>query len=208
MSIFNEIKDEQLDILSEVGNIGAGHAASALASLLNRKIDMAVPFVKVLSFEDLMDFFGGADLPVASIFLRMEGDLTGSIFFIMPFEQAEQFVRELVQDPAFDIDAIHEHMLGTSALHELGNILAGSYLSALADLTKLQLHPSVPDVTLDMFGAVISEGLMQFSPLGDQAIVIDTSIFDDQNQQELKGNMFLLPDFESFEKLFKALGNL
>ncbi|AHL71436.1 chemotaxis protein CheC [Bacillus altitudinis MN12] len=208
MSIFNEIKDEQLDILSEVGNIGAGHAASALASLLNRKIDMAVPFVKVLSFEDLMDFFGGADLPVASIFLRMEGDLTGSIFFIMPFEQAEQFVRELVQDPAFDIDTIHEHMLGTSALHELGNILAGSYLSALADLTKLQLHPSVPDVTLDMFGAVISEGLMQFSPLGDQAIVIDTSIFDDQNQQELKGNMFLLPDFESFEKLFKALGNL
>lgn len=80
MSIFNEIKDEQLDILGEVGNIGAGHAASALANLLDRKIDMAVPFVKVLSFEDLMDFFGGADLPVASIFLRMEGDLTGSIF--------------------------------------------------------------------------------------------------------------------------------
>ncbi|AVM23837.1 chemotaxis protein CheC [Bacillus pumilus] len=208
MSIFNEIKDEQLDVLREVGNIGAGHAASALASLLDRKIDMAVPFVKVLSFEDLMDFFGGADLPVASIFLRMEGDLSGSIFFIMPFEQAEQFVRELVQDPAFDIDTIHEHAMGTSALHELGNILAGSYLSALADLTKLQLHPSVPDVTLDMFGAVISEGLMQFSPLGDQAIVIDTSIFDDQNKQELKGNMFLLPDFESFEKLFKALGNL
>ena len=94
----------------------------------------------------------------------------------MPFEQAEQFVRELVQDPAFDIDTIHEHEMGTSALHELGNILAGSYLSALADLTKLQLYPSVPDVTLDMFGAVISEGLMQFSPLGDQAIVIDTSI--------------------------------
>ncbi|BBP89393.1 hypothetical protein BsIDN1_30110 [Bacillus safensis] len=82
MSIFNEIKDEQLDILGEVGNIGAGHAASALANLLDRKKDMAVPFfVKVLSFEDLMDFFGGADLPVASIFLRMEGDLTGSIFF-------------------------------------------------------------------------------------------------------------------------------
>ncbi|CAL8899832.1 chemotaxis protein CheC [Bacillus pumilus] len=208
MSIFNEIKDEQLDVLREVGNIGAGHAASALASLLDRKIDMAVPFVKVLSFEELMDFFGGADLPVASIFLRMEGDLSGSIFFIMPFEQAEQFVRELVRDPAFDIDTIHEHVMGTSALHELGNILAGSYLSALADLTKLQLYPSVPDVTLDMFGAVISEGLMQFSPLGDQAIVIDTSIFDDQNKQELKGNMFLLPDFESFEKLFKALGNL
>lgn len=85
MSIFNGIKEEQMDILREVGNIGAGHSASAMAQLLNRKIDMEVPFAKLLSFDELVDFFGGADVPVASIFLRMEGDLTGSMFFIMPF---------------------------------------------------------------------------------------------------------------------------
>ncbi|MDQ0927531.1 chemotaxis protein CheC [Bacillus atrophaeus] len=206
MSIFNGIKEEQMDILREVGNIGAGHSASAMAQLLNRKIDMEVPFAKLLSFDELADFFGGADMPVASIFLRMEGDLTGSMFFIMPFHQAEQFIRELIGNPEFDIDNLSEDDLSSSALHELGNILAGSYLTALADLTKLELYPSVPEVSLDMFGAVISEGLMEFSQIGEQAIVVDTSIFDQSQQQELKAHMFLLPDYDSFEKLFVSLG--
>ncbi|MCG8395214.1 CheY-P phosphatase CheC [Bacillus atrophaeus] len=206
MSIFNGIKEEQMDILREVGNIGAGHSASAMAQLLNRKIDMEVPFAKLLSFDELADFFGGADMPVASIFLRMEGGLTGSMFFIMPFHQAEQFIRELIGNPEFDIDNLSEDDLSSSALHELGNILAGSYLTALADLTKLELYPSVPEVSLDMFGAVISEGLMEFSQIGEQAIVVDTSIFDQSHQQELKAHMFLLPDYDSFEKLFVSLG--
>ncbi|PNB40274.1 CheY-P-specific phosphatase CheC, partial [Pseudomonas sp. GW456-E7] len=81
-------------------------------------------------------------------------------------------------------------------------ILAGSYLTALADLTKLQLYPSVPEVSLDMFGAVISEGLMELSQVGEHAIVVDTSIFDQSHQQELKAHMIMLPDYDSFEKLF------
>ncbi|MEC1242363.1 chemotaxis protein CheC, partial [Bacillus paralicheniformis] len=90
MSVFNGIREEHLDILREVGNIGAGHSASALALLLNRKIEMEVPFVKLMSFDELVNLFGGADLPVASIFLRMEGDFPGSMFVIMPFSEAEQ----------------------------------------------------------------------------------------------------------------------
>ncbi len=108
----------------------------------------------------------------------MEGDMTGSIFLIMPFHQAEQFIRELIGNPDFDIDQLGEDHLSSSALHEFGNILAGSYLTALADLTKLEIYPSVPEISLDMFGAVISEGLMELSQVGEHAIVVDTSIFD------------------------------
>lgn len=68
MSKFEAIKEEQMDILREVGNIGAGHSASAMAQLLNRKIDMEVPFATLLTFDELADFFGGAETPVASIF--------------------------------------------------------------------------------------------------------------------------------------------
>lgn len=206
MSMFKGIKEEQMDILREVGNIGAGHSASAMAQLLNRKIDMEVPFATLLTFDELADFFGGAETPVASIFLRMEGDMTGSIFLIMPFHQAEQFIRELIGNPDFDIDQLSEDHLSSSALHELGNILAGSYLTALADLTKLEIYPSVPEVSLDMFGAVISEGLMELSQVGEHAIVVDTSIFDQSSRQELKAHMFMLPDYDSFEKLFVSLG--
>lgn len=206
MDIFNGIKEEHLDILREVGNIGAGHSASALAHLLNRKIEMEVPFVKLLSFDELVNFFGGADLPVASIFLRMEGDFPGSMFVIMPFSEAEQLIRELVGDPEFDIDCMTPDDIGASALHELGNIMAGSYLTALADLTNLQMYPSVPELTLDMFGAVISEGLIELSQVGDQVIVIDNSIFDEENNRKVKAHLFLLPDYDSFEKLFHSLG--
>ncbi|WP_163113604.1 CheY-P phosphatase CheC [Bacillus velezensis] len=206
MSKFEAIKEEQMDILREVGNIGAGHSASAMAQLLNRKIDMEVPFATLLTFDELADFFGGAETPVASIFLRMEGDMTGSIFLIMPFHQAEQFIRELIGNPDFDIDQLGEDHLSSSALHELGNILAGSYLTALADLTKLEIYPSVPEISLDMFGAVISEGLMELSQVGEHAIVVDTSIFDQGSRQELKAHMFMLPDYDSFEKLFVSLG--
>lgn len=122
------------------------------------------------------------------------------------FFQAEQFIRELIGNPDFDIEDLGEDHMSSSALHELGNILAGSYLTALADLTKLQLYPSVPEVSLDMFGAVISEGLMELSQVGEHAIVVDTSIFDQSHQQELKAHMFMLPDYDSFEKLFVALG--
>ena len=35
----------QLDALREIGNVGAGNAATALSQILNRKIGMTVPTV-------------------------------------------------------------------------------------------------------------------------------------------------------------------
>lgn len=92
MSIFNGIKEEQMDILREVGNIGAGHSASAMAQLLNRKIDMEVPFAKLLSLMSLL-IFRRRRCPGCQHLLRMEGDLTGSMFFIMPFSGGAVYQR-------------------------------------------------------------------------------------------------------------------
>lgn len=205
MSIFNGIKEEQMDILREVGNISAGHSASAMAQLLNRKIDMEVPFAKLLSFDELVDF-SAAPMSRLPASFKNGRRFNGFNVLYNAFFQAEQFIRELIGNPDFDIEDLGEDHMSSSALHELGNILAGSYLTALADLTKLQLYPSVPEVSLDMFGAVISEGLMELSQVGEHAIVVDTSIFDQSHQQELKAHMFMLPDYDSFEKLFVALG--
>ncbi|MCG6171515.1 chemotaxis protein CheC, partial [Anoxybacillus sp. LAT_11] len=90
---------------------------------------------------------------------------------------------------------------------ELGNILAGSYLSALADFTRLNLHPSVPALAIDMIGAVLSFGLLELSRVGDYAILIDTAIYDERRPDEsINGHFFLLPDPESFSTIFRALG--
>lgn len=210
MTFLKSISDVHLDILKEVGNIGAGHAATALSTLLNKKIDMKVPSVRVVSFDEMMEMAGGAESVVASVFLRIEGDAPGSMFFLLPLQQAEKFISQLIGDQSFSFSKQPVNDLAMSALQELGNILSGSYLSSLSDFTHLSLYPSVPALSIDMAGAVISFGLLELSQVSDYAIVIDTALNEDDAQlpDSVKGHFFLLPDPDSFNIIFKALGVL
>ncbi len=208
MYFLNRIQPYHLDILKEVGNIGAGHAATALSKLLNKTIDMKVPAVRVVSFEEITELVGGSDNIVAAIFLRIEGEAPGNMFFMLPVNEATNLIRYLTGEDQFDLNIPPYSDLGLSALQEVGNILAGSYLSAFSDLTKLNLQPSVPALSVDMAIAILSYGLLELSQVGDYAIVIDTEIIEkvDVNSQQTSGHFFLLPDPDSYEIIFQALG--
>ncbi|KSU62536.1 CheY-P-specific phosphatase CheC [[Bacillus] enclensis] len=196
-----------LDLLKEIGNIGAGHAATALSVLLDKQIDMKVPSVKIVSFDEMMEMAGGADNVVVSIFLRIEGDAPGSMFFILSLDQAEAFIQSMLRDDQFSFEDRNPSELGLSAMQELGNILSGSYLSSLADFTQLNLQPSVPSLTMDMAGAVISFGLIEISQVSDYAIVIDTAIKEvGAGSESVNGHFFLLPDPDSLHVIFQSLG--
>lgn len=197
-----------LDILKEIGNIGAGHAATALSTLLDKKIDMKVPSVQVVTFDEMMDMAGGPDNVVVSVFLRIEGDAPGSMFFLLPLEQASTYIRTMIQDRSFSFSEPPYSELGLSAMQELGNILSGSYLSSLSDFTSLKLLPSVPALSVDMAGAIIGFGLLEISQVSDYAIVIDTALKEEEleKSESVKGHFFLLPDPDSFEIIFQSLG--
>ncbi|MDF2945999.1 MAG: chemotaxis protein CheY [Bacillales bacterium] len=210
MPYFENISHAQMDVLKEIGNIGAGNAATALSKLLNKKIDMKVPDVKIESFNNIMENIGGHERVVASIFLRVEGDAPGSIFFILPLEQAEYYIQTATSDTNFSFSKPPYAELSLSFLQELGNILSGSYLSALADLTNLDLYPSVPALGIDMIGAVLTYGLIEISRESDSAIVIDTVLTDDikNKSDSVRGHFFFLPDPGSSETIFRSLGVL
>ncbi|WP_245375545.1 chemotaxis protein CheC [Paenibacillus eucommiae] len=191
-----------MDVLKEVGNIGAGHAATALSTLLNKPIDMLVPRVRMLPFEEICESVGGAETVVMAIFLRVDGDAPGNLFFILNLESARKMLLHLVGIPELDGEEYTE--MEISALNEIGNILAGSYLSSLADFTHLRMSPTVPSLAIDMAGAILSYGLLQFGHMGDQALLIDTKFLEGEN--EVQGHFFLIPDPESFSKIFIALG--
>lgn len=195
-----------LDILKEIGNIGAAHAATALSSLLNKKIDMHVPKVEMITFHEMMELTGGAETAVVGIYLRIEGDAEGSMFFILPIEQANRIVKGLLDDNSFDFQGNSVSELGLSAMQEIGNILSGSYLSALSDFTGLKIYPTVPGLSIDMFGAIISTGLMEISRVSDEVIVINTSISENGLGNETQARFLLLPDPNSFNSIFEALG--
>lgn len=203
-----KITSFHLDVLKEIGNIGAAHAATALSDLLNTKIDMRVPAVEMVSFEEMMERGGGAEQVVAGTYLQIAGDATGGMFFILPLEQANHFIRRLIHDENFELQQHGNNELGISAMQELGNILSGSYLSALSDFTGLKIYPTPPELSVDMFGAIISFGLIELSQVSDHVIVIDTSIFEEtlEKENEVNGHFFLLPNPESFTAIFKSLG--
>ncbi|CQR47676.1 CheY-P phosphatase CheC [Paraliobacillus sp. PM-2] len=209
MSYIGSLNDYQLDVLKEVGNIGSGNAATSLSTLLNRKVDMKVPAVRVVNFDEMMDLVGGPDMLIVSVFLRIKGEAPGSMFFVLSPDEAESFVKEMTGIETFSITHPPFEEMGLSALQEMGNILAGSYLSALSDFIQISLQPSVPILHIDMAGAILTQGLIELSHESDYAIIIDTFINDkDSNQAPIKGHFFLLPDPKSFRKIFDHLGVL
>jgi chemotaxis protein CheC len=202
VSEFKPFADLQMDVLKEVGNIGAGHAATALSKLLDKPVDMMVPKVKMVPFEEIAESVGGVEQVVIAIFLRIEGETPGNMFFILTQESAKRLLSSIVGIEVESEDSYTEMEL--SALNEIGNILAGSYLSSLADFTNLNMQPTVPSLAIDMAGAILTYGLLQYGQMGDHALLIDTAFLE--GKDEVEGHFFLIPDPESFDKIFSALG--
>lgn len=197
----DSVTAEYYDVLKEIGNIGAGNATTALAQLMQTKVDMSVPQVKLLEFKDLGELMGGEELVMAGIFLGIEGDISGSIMFLLDTAAAKHLVGKLMMGMELPDDGFSEMEL--SALKEVGNIITGAYLNALSMMTNLVILPTVPDLAVDMAGALLSVPAIQFGIQGDKILLIQTQFFD---EIELDGYFILLPEMESYEIILKALG--
>lgn len=197
-----ELNSFQMDVLREIGNIGAGNAATALARMLDRKIDMKVPIVRVIKFSEVGEILGEADKMVVGILLGVQGDITGSIMFVLDLEATRIMVNLIFgrsPDSTLELDE-----MDCSAIQEMGNILAGSYLSALSTLTNLNIKPDVPSLAIDMAGAVLSVPAVAQAKAADSILYIENEFIDGQDR--VLGDLFLIPDEDSYYILMKALG--
>ncbi|HOK42910.1 MAG TPA: chemotaxis protein CheC [Thermoclostridium caenicola] len=198
----SELNSFHLDVLREIGNIGAGNAATALAKLLDKKIDMRVPQIRIMKFSEVSDVLGGAETPVEGILLQIHGDISGSMMFILDYPSSRLLVNILMGKPV-ESDLDYDE-LTCSALKEIGNILAGSYLSALSNMTNLKLMPDVPALAIDMAGAILSVPAIEFGKNSDTVLYIE-NVFTD-GRDSVIGDLFLIPDDLSYGKLLEALG--
>lgn len=196
----NNMEGVYFDVLKEIGNIGAGNATTALAQLLNTKVDMKVPKVALLEFNEVGEAMGGEEQIMAGIYLLVEGDITGSIMFLLEENSARTLVSKLMGTPPSEGPFTEMEL---SALKEIGNIITGSYLSSLSMLTNLTIYPSVPDISIDMAGAIMSVPAIEFGTLGDKILLIQTAFSDDV---KLDGYFILVPDLESYDKILTSLG--
>ena len=194
-SLFN---DFQLDALKEIGNIGAGNAATALSQMVGRRVDMSVTTVKVLPTDAIAGFLGGMEQNVAAVHLPIYGEISGIALVFFPLERVGELCGMLVGKE--EKDPLHLTDMGQSALKELGSILTGAYLSALYRLMRLQMIHGVPGLAIDMAQAVLDTVLVELEQKEEVAIVIETVFLE--NDRSLTGSFFLLPEGGSLKKFF------
>lgn len=195
------LDDTQYDVLKEIGNIGAGNATTALARLLNTKIDMNVPKVTLVPFNRLADTIGSEEMVVVGILLGLEGDISGMMMFLLQEKSAHNLVNILMGNSGEKCEPFNEIEL--SALHEIGNIIAGSYLSALAGLTNMTIISSVPSMSIDMAGALLSVPAIEYGKVGDKVLLIQTQFGEDDL---VNGYFIMVPELESYDKILSSLG--
>lgn len=202
-----QLTNQYFDVLKELGNIGAGNATTALAQMIDCKVDMSVPQVRLLEFQELGNVVGGDDQIMVGIYLQVEGDVEGSMMFILTKLAAAHLVNKLMCGMlGIDEQTAGEYEFGEmelSAIKEVGNIITGAYLNALSGLTNLKIYPSVPQVGIDMAAALLSVPAVEFGVLGDKILLIETQFSDDV---ELDGYFIMIPEMESYERILTSLG--
>lgn len=192
----------QQDVLKEIGNIGAGHAATALSQLMLERIDMTVPSVSILPLNKVSDYLGGPENIVVGIFMKMFGDAPGKILYLFNQDNALNLVNLATQRNLSDTELFQADEQST--LQEISNIMTGAYLNAISRLTGLNMLSSVPAYACDMAGAIINSVLSEVGMIGDYALIIETQF--SMTHQKFSGHFFLIPDPGTLSVILKALG--
>ncbi|MEG1255984.1 chemotaxis protein CheC [Clostridium sp.] len=193
---FNEL---QIDAIREIANIGLGNAATAMAQILGREIQISVPKVNVISLEDIFEKVEDETI-VYAVIARVLGEAPGNILFMFHTSTMMKIAELLLGHQ--DGDELDE--MGYSALGEIGNIIFATYMNAIGQMTGLNLFPSVPAVARDMFSAVLSTSFIESGQFNDSVLDIETGFT--QENEDLRGDFYFIPMPGSLEKILESLG--
>lgn len=194
--------DTELDILTEIGTIGAGNATTSLSVLLDSKLSMRIPKVSFMNFDDFVESIGGAENVIAGVMSNITGEIEGFVLFAIDIRDAHRLVNrlrgvELSKEEIFnDIDL--------SAVKEIGNILISSYLSSIETLTGISIRPSNPMMSIDMAGAILSFPAIVNSREHDEVLRIESQF--DGEDLSIEGHIMMIADSESYMIIRNRLG--
>ena len=198
---YDELNDIQIDVLREIGNIGAGNAATALATILDEEVNISLPKVRITDFDTAINALGGAETMTVGVLFNFSGEAHGMIMFLMKIEDAKGIMDILVKEKD-DSDELSEIKL--SAIKEIGNILGSAYLNSVSSLTGLAINISIPYISIDMAGALMSVPIIEFGSVGDNVMFIEENFLGKTNQ--LKSNIIMFAEIETLTKIMERLG--
>jgi len=198
----NQLSEIQLDTLKEIGNIGAGNAITSLSSLLNMRIDMSVPVVRILDLNEATCIMGGPEKIVIGVLVKLYGDIEAIMVLILDRDFAYMVLNTLLGECTPDWSKLT--LIQISAIAELGNIMISSYCVSISSLSDLNIKTSIPSVTVDMAGAILSVAAIEMSTVSDKVIFIEDVYAG--GAHDYSSNMMLIPSIDSLNRLMQKLG--
>ena len=202
MGAYDNLNDTQLDVMREIGNIGAGNACTALSGLIGTPIDMSVPRVQLLGIDSTSDYLGGDGKEVLGIRIDVKADLTGMMYHIVNKRFAERLINTFYEKKLDTIKSIDE--MDMSVISEMGNITSGAYANALATLSGYVVDIGTPTPGGYSISEILKVPIETFGEVGDKILVVDEQFIIDS--EKLTSNMILVLEKDSLHRLFDKLG--
>lgn len=194
-----QLSEQVKNALTELGNIGAGNATTSLSVMLSSKLMMTAPTVKLYDFNELENALGGPETSVVGVLSRLKGSINAMILFVLGLDDAKNLASVMLgaeQDWHGD--------MGISAIGEIANILIGSYVASLGNLSGMELRYSQPQICIDMAGAILSVPCIEYGMISDKALLINSGF--KAGDQEINGYIMLISEMHSFDQLLQKLG--
>ena len=194
-----QLSEQVKNALTELGNIGAGNATTSLSVLLSSRLTMTAPIVKLYDFNELENALGGPETSVVGVLSRLNGPINAMILFVLGLDDAKNLASVML-----GTELEWHGDMGISAIGEIANILIGSYVASLGNLSGMELRYSQPQICIDMAGAILSVPCIEYGMISDKALLINSGF--KAGNQEINGYIMLISEMHSFDQLLQKLG--
>lgn len=200
-----KISCNKLNVFREISNIGSGNASTSLATMLNELVDIGVPNSDMVKFSDIIDSYNSPEELVLGTVLQLSEDMEGFVMVIMKTDSAFNLLSKIsgkeVECDRNDHESVCKEL---NSMGEICNILCGTYLTAISDMTNLSITPSIPYFSVDKVMSMMNLPISLYGSNSDNILCIETEFFTEDH--DIEGKYYFIPKVESCTKLLTSLG--
>ncbi len=199
---YDELNYLEIDTLREIGSIGTGNAATALSQLLQKEVRITMPEVRIMGYNEAIEWIGGAEEITAGVLMRLGGEINGIMLSVQQMDFVNLVLESMLGRGINEYMELHE--MECSALIEVGNIMISTFINALSGLAEIGINLTVPAFTVDMQGAIMAVPMAEFGGQSDYIMTIGGNFVCENKQVPCR--LLLSPDVRSLNFLLRKLG--
>ncbi|WP_313349915.1 flagellar motor switch phosphatase FliY [Exiguobacterium sp.] len=162
------LDDMEIDALGEVGNISLGNSATALSALLNQKVEITTPHVRMISMEELRSRY-----PIPHVALRVgytEG-FKGENVLILTQRDASVIANLMMGGDGVIDESLEMDPIALSAVQEAMNQMMGAAATSMSTVFSMRIDISPPAV--EIFDFSQDKSIVDSFSLWENMVIIE-----------------------------------